>query len=122
MFAFLFCFSLQYFYFYFFKTPFLLTIINLYFPIIDYLLKIIAFAFFADPIMQSFYRRFIRDYMRYRDDIQCLGAELVGAVRADAKRLLPSSMGEYYALHIRRGDFQFKVRETDGEKNRQTER
>ena len=25
-----------------------------------------AFAFFADTTMQSFYRRFVRDYMRYK--------------------------------------------------------
>ena len=67
-----------------------------------------AFTFFASPAMQSFYKRFIRDYMRYRDEIQCLGHELVQAVRADAKTSgIPS--GDYYALHIRRGDFQFKV-------------
>ena len=58
--------------------------------------------------MQSFYKRFIRDYMRYRDEIQCLGHELVKAVRADA-RTTGSPSGDYYALHIRRGDFQFKV-------------
>lgn len=68
-----------------------------------------AWAFFADPKMQSFYRRFVRDFIRYKDEIQCAGAELVGTVRADARKILPSSNGDYYALHIRRGDFQFKV-------------
>ena len=66
-----------------------------------------AFTFFASPSMQSFYKRFIRDYMRYRDEIQCLGHELVQAVRADARAAGVAS-GDYYALHIRRGDF-FKV-------------
>jgi hypothetical protein len=32
-----------------------------------------SFIFFADPVMQSYYRRFIRDYMRYKDVIQCSG-------------------------------------------------
>ena len=49
-----------------------------------------AFAFFANPDMQSFYRRFVRDYMRYRDEIQCAGAELVAAVRADSMKTDPS--------------------------------
>jgi hypothetical protein len=72
-----------------------------------------AFAFFADKKMQSFYRRFVRDYMRYKDPIQCSGAELVGAVRADARKSIPgNTAGDYYALHIRRGDFQYKVRQT----------
>ena len=58
--------------------------------------------------MQSFYKRFVRDYMRYRDEIQCLGHELIQAVRDDARAAgIPS--GEYYALHIRRGDLQYKV-------------
>jgi hypothetical protein len=67
-----------------------------------------AFAFFADSEMQSFYRRFIRDYMRYKDDIQCAGHELVAKVRRDAKLLTPEQNGAFYALHIRRGDLQFK--------------
>ena len=40
--------------------------------------------------MQSFYRRFVRDYMRYRDEIQCAGAELGAAVRRDSMRLDPA--------------------------------
>lgn len=47
--------------------------------------------------------------MRYKDDIQCAGADLVAAIRADAKKLDSSNVkGDYYALHVRRGDFQFK--------------
>ena len=68
-----------------------------------------AFAFFADKHMQSFYKRFIRDYVRYKDSIQCVGHQLVRAVREDAARISPESNGTYYALHIRRGDLQFKV-------------
>ena len=44
-----------------------------------------SFAFFADPLMASFYRRFVRDYARYRDEIQCAGAELVAAIRMRAR-------------------------------------
>ena len=70
---------------------------------------ILAFTFFADPAMQSFYKRFIRDLVRYRDVIQCAGHELVAAVREDALKTDPAGKGAYYALHVRRGDFQFKV-------------
>lgn len=48
--------------------------------------------------------------MRYKDIIQCAGHTLVQAVREEARAVVPESNGEYYALHIRRGDFQFKVR------------
>ena len=47
--------------------------------------------------------------MRYKDEIQCAGHNLVAAVRAEALAVAPQYKGEYYALHIRRGDFQFKV-------------
>ena len=68
-----------------------------------------SFSFFASPAMASFYKRFTRDFIRYKDEIQCFGAELVAAIREDSRRSLPQNNGEYYALHIRRGDFQFKV-------------
>lgn len=67
-----------------------------------------AFTYFEDRAMASFYKRFVRDYMRYDDIIQCAGAKLLRAVRKEAKRLDPASQGNFYALHIRRGDFQFK--------------
>jgi hypothetical protein len=79
-----------------------------------------AFNFFADKEMQSFYRRFVRDYLRYKDEIQCSGHEIVKLVRADARshNLMMKNPGKngsstpddsYYALHVRRGDFQYKV-------------
>jgi len=67
-----------------------------------------SFAFFSDSFMQSYYKRFIRDYMRYKDIIQCAGHDLVKLVRDDARSINSDPSGEYYALHIRRGDFQFK--------------
>jgi len=76
---------------------------------------LLAFVFLADPVMQSFYRRFIRDYMRYKDSIQCVGAALVAAVRADALALDPTHNGDFYALHIRRGDMAHKVRRHDSD-------
>lgn len=60
--------------------------------------------------MQSFYRRFVRDYMRYKDNIQCAGHELIKLIREDSRKVNPEGNGDYYALHIRRGDFQYKVR------------
>lgn len=57
-----------------------------------YLLYFVAFTFFADVSMQSFYKRYIRDYMRYKDAIQCAGAELVAAVRADSLKEDPNGI------------------------------
>jgi hypothetical protein len=48
--------------------------------------------------------------MRYKDEIQCAGAELLARVRSDARALNPQDPNAlFYALHIRRGDFQYKV-------------
>lgn len=63
-----------------------------------------AEAFFVDPNVQSFYKRFVRDYMRYQDWIHCAGAKLIDAIRNESKTLDPLGKGDYYALHIRRGD------------------
>ena len=59
--------------------------------------------------MSYFILRFVRDYMRYKDEIQCAAKEVVDMIREDAKKLAPHDNGNFYTLHIRRGDFQFKV-------------
>ncbi len=59
--------------------------------------------------MQRFYRRFVRDFIRYKDEIQCAGDKLIKLIRHDALQVDPEGKGVYYALHIRRGDFQYKV-------------
>jgi hypothetical protein len=66
------------------------------------------FVYAADRSLQRFYRRFVRDFVRYKDEIHCAGHELVQAIRRDALAHDPEGQGRYYALHVRRGDFQFK--------------
>lgn len=67
-----------------------------------------AFIYFFNPEMEAFSKRLIRDYLRYKDIIQCQGHEIITNLRKISKRLYPENNGNYYALHIRRGDFQFK--------------
>ena len=67
----------------------------------------IAFNFFVDPTMASFYKRFIRDFVRYRSGIQCAAHDLIQTIKQEAAQQSGTSV--YYALHIRRGDLQFKV-------------
>lgn len=67
-----------------------------------------AFAFFADPAMQSFYRRFVRDYMRYKDEIQCAGHTLVQAVRAEALSVAPhDKVIPVFNAQVRKGKASF---------------
>jgi len=75
-----------------------------------------AFAFFADSFMQTYYKRFIRDYVRYKDSIQCIGHDFIKLLRQESIRLNPLNNGEYYALHVRRGDFQYAPVKISAEK------
>jgi len=70
-----------------------------------------GFLFFADWKQDLWTKRFIRDHVRYIDEIQCAAARIVQAVRKrarsrDFKAIDPQ--GEYDAFHVRRGEFQYK--------------
>ena len=72
-----------------------------------------AFLWFEDWRQDLWAKRFVRDHLRYRDEIICLSARVVTALRAHA-RLNPVNVdGEYDAIHIRRTDFQAQFPETD---------
>jgi hypothetical protein len=60
-----------------------------------------TFLHFEDPFMERYYKRFIRDYIRYVDEIFCKGATIV-------KEMIAVSGGRYAAFHIRRGELQYK--------------
>jgi len=54
-------------------------------------------------------KRFVRDHIRYVDEIVCAAARIVNAVRERARAHAPSNTkGEYDSFHVRRGDFQYK--------------
>ena len=55
-------------------------------------------------------KRFVRDHLRYSDEIQCAAARVVEAVRKRARERDPKGNpnGEFDSFHIRRGDFQYK--------------
>ena len=63
-----------------------------------------AFLFYQDYTHDLWMKRFVRDHVRYVDDIQCAAARIVQAVRERAK----AKNGIFDAFHIRRGDFQYK--------------
>jgi hypothetical protein len=55
-------------------------------------------------------KRFVRDHLRYSDEIQCAAARVVAALRERARKKDPTGNpdGEFDSMHIRRGDFQYK--------------
>ncbi|KAJ1444772.1 hypothetical protein M885DRAFT_626810 [Pelagophyceae sp. CCMP2097] len=68
-----------------------------------------AAAMFKHPRRQAFYRRFIRDAARYRDDIQCAARDVVTAIRERLNTHRGGAFTEYYAIHARRNDFQYRA-------------
>jgi len=63
-----------------------------------------AFVFFADWKADLWSKRFVRDHLRYVDEIMCAAARVVQAARTRSKR----QDGVFDSLHVRRGDFQYK--------------
>lgn len=76
-----------------------------------FLVHFYAFLFFADWNQDLWLKRFVRDHIRYTDEIQCAAARVVAAVREHARKRDPvgNPQGLFDALHVRRGDFQFKA-------------
>jgi hypothetical protein len=72
-----------------------------------------AFLFFQDWKTDLWMKRFVRDHVRYIDDIQCAAARIVSAIRST--KLQPSDKGQFDSFHIRRGDFQYKATRVSAE-------
>jgi hypothetical protein len=64
-----------------------------------------AFLFFQDWKQDLWMKRFIRDHVRYIDEIQCAAARIVHALRQRSQ--------DFDTLHVRRGDFQYTVTRFD---------
>jgi hypothetical protein len=60
--------------------------------------------FFEDWRVALWARRFVRDNLRYRDEVQCAAARIVARLRAHARASPYSQDGAFYAMHIRRTD------------------
>ncbi|CAJ1936479.1 unnamed protein product [Cylindrotheca closterium] len=73
-----------------------------------------AFLFFEDWKQDLIAKRFIRDHLRYIDEIQCGAARVVNALRK-ISRDNGDPNGEYNSFHIRRGDFQYKDTRVEAE-------
>ena len=69
-----------------------------------------SFLFFEDWRQELFYKRFVRDNIRYTDQLVCTAARVVEAIRERARARDPvnNPKGEFDAFHVRRGDFQYK--------------
>ena len=66
-----------------------------------------TYMFFEDYHHDLWIKRFVRDHLRYIDEIQCAAARIVQAMRQKAIEN-GNSDGVFDSFHIRRGDFQYK--------------
>jgi len=66
-----------------------------------------AFLFFQDWKQDLWTKRYVRDHLRYIDEIQCAAARIVAAMKEKAREN-GNTDGNYHSMHIRRGDFQYK--------------
>jgi hypothetical protein len=57
-------------------------------------------------------KRFIRDHVRYVDEIQCAAARIVAGVREHVRKRSGDPQGTFDTFHIRRGDFAFEFKAT----------
>mmetsp|Transcript_27837 Transcript_27837/g.32953 ORF Transcript_27837/g.32953 Transcript_27837/m.32953 type:complete len:569 (-) Transcript_27837:98-1804(-) len=73
-----------------------------------------AFLFFEDWKQQLWTSRFVRDHLRYIDELQCVAARVVEAIREKAKTN-GDPKGIFDTFHVRRGDFQYKDTRVDAE-------
>jgi hypothetical protein len=65
-----------------------------------------AFLFLEDWKHDVWLKRFVRDHLRYVDEIQCAAARVVHAIREKSRE--HGHGGTFDSFHIRRGDFQYK--------------
>ena len=84
-----------------------------------------SYVYFADHKREHFYKRFVRDRLHYHDEIFCAASKVLKLIHEEAAALSGQKMplskhfktlggntsedASFYAYHIRRGDFQFKV-------------
>jgi len=72
-----------------------------------------AFLFFEDWREDLWMKRFVRDHLHYRDEIQCAAARIVDKIRQHVNNKTNTQTNEFDTFHIRRGDFQYKETRVD---------
>jgi len=67
-----------------------------------------AFLFFEDWREDLWIKRFVRDHLHYKDEIQCAAGRIVEKIRKHVSDRNNGTSTEFDTFHVRRGDFQFK--------------
>lgn len=59
-----------------------------------------SFLFYTNPVIDNHYKRFVRDFLHYKDTLFCAAGKIVKALNREGR--------EWSTLHVRRGDLQYK--------------
>ncbi len=70
-----------------------------------FLVHFYAFLFLEDWRHDVWLKRFVRDHLRYVDEIQCAAARVVAKLHEFAHDDQNNPTGSYDTMHVRRGDF-----------------
>ena len=68
-----------------------------------------TFLHFTDVRVDHHYKRFVRDFLHYPDEVWCAASRVIRSLEEESAKL-SSGGGEpsYSSMHVRRGDFQYK--------------
>jgi hypothetical protein len=70
-----------------------------------------AAILFTDSAIDNYFKRFVRDFMRYNDRIYCAAGKVVRALQKEGMergfKLDDEGVGSYSSLHVRRGELQY---------------
>ena len=68
--------------------------------------------YFTNPAIDNYYKRFVRDFVRYNDIVFCTAGKIVQLLQDEGKErgfdVDEEGAGGFSALHVRRGDLQYK--------------
>ena len=72
-----------------------------------------GFVHFTNATIDNYMKRFVRDFLHYQDRVYCAAGKIVKALQLEGQSLgFNREIGEhggFSSMHIRRGDFQFKL-------------
>lgn len=76
-------------------------------------------VYFTDPVVDNYMKRFVRDFVHYQDNIFCAAGKIVQQLQKEGMergfKMDAEGAGGFSALHVRRGDLQFKEVKISGE-------
>lgn len=76
-------------------------------------------TYFTDPVVDNYMKRFVRDFIHYQDNIFCAAGKIVQLLQKEGMergfKIDGDGSGGFSALHVRRGDLQFKEVKISGD-------